>query len=109
MLRRITKELGARRPVDLRPLLGRRRGRGRRGGIGGKEPARLQMDERGHSDHMLPGRLRLHLPAQLEVFVVLTGHLGEPQLGDVELLDPDEVEKELERPLERVQANVVRS
>ena len=67
------------------------------------------MDEGRHSDHMISGGLRFHVPRQLQVLVVLPGHLGEPQIGDVELLDPDEVKKELERSLERIQADFGRS
>src|SRR6266704_4242385 len=67
------------------------------------------MDEGRHSDHMTSGGLRFNVPRPIQVLVVLPGHLGEPQIRDVELLDPDEVKKKLERSLERLQAHFVRS
>jgi hypothetical protein len=58
------------------------------------------VDEGGRHHHELPGDVEAQLPHQLEILHVLTGDRSDGDVVDVDLLAPDEIEEEVQWPLE---------
>jgi hypothetical protein len=81
--------------VDLFALFVDRRSR--------KEHLRLDPNERGRHDQVLPGQLQIELLHEAQMPEILGGDVGDRDIRDVQLVPLDEVQEQIERPLECVE------
>ena len=74
---------------------------------GGQQPGRLEVQQRGGDDEERGGLVELELPADgLGVGDEVVGHLMQRHLGDVEAVREDQLQQQIERPLEIAQPDL---
>ncbi len=68
--------------------------------FGGQQHARLDPRQRRRHQQVLAGDVEVELPHHVEVFEVLLGDLRDGDVGDLHLVQADQVQQEIEGPLE---------
>ena len=74
----------------------------------GQQHSRLDVDEHRRHQEVLAGEFEVSSPDLLDVGQILPRHVGHRNVEDVEVLAPDQVEKQVERALEGLENDLER-
>ena len=72
-----------------------------------QEQPRLDVDERRSQDQILPGKVQIERPHDIEIFQILLGDQGNGYIVDVNLIFPDEIEQKIQRTLEDIEFDLI--
>ena len=73
-----------------------------------QQHARLDLDQHRCHQQIFAGELEVVAPDLFDIAEVLARHIGQRYVEDIEVLAPDQVEQQIERPLERLEKNLQR-